>query len=76
MLMIIILLPPHAVYRRSQSMSNIPPIINLLQYREGINGYRPPLHLYREAWTVCGEMSTEVAMQMYIEELQRVSGRL
>ncbi|XP_064396898.1 acyl-CoA-binding domain-containing protein 5-like [Halichondria panicea] len=25
-----------------------------------------------EAWTVCGEMSTEVAMQMYIEELQRV----
>ena len=26
----------------------------------------------REAWTVCGKMSAELAMQMYIEELKQV----
>lgn len=26
----------------------------------------------REAWSVCGKMSTQVAMQMYVEELQQV----
>ena len=28
--------------------------------------------LLREAWTVCGNMSTELAMQMYIDEIKQV----
>ena len=32
--------------------------------------------LSREGWSVCGEMSKEVAMQMYVEELQRVSSNV
>ena len=26
----------------------------------------------REAWTVCGKMSSDLAMQMYVQEFQQV----
>ena len=27
---------------------------------------------FREAWSVCGKMTSELAMQIYVEELQQV----
>jgi len=36
--------------------------------------YCPLAVCYREAWSVCGEMSKDIAMQMYVEELERVGG--
>ena len=29
-------------------------------------------YIYREAWNVCGKMSADLAMQLYVEELQQV----
>lgn len=28
--------------------------------------------VHREAWNVCGKMSADLAMQLYVEELQQV----
>ena len=37
--------------------------------------YRCHILIGREAWSVCGKMSADLAMQMYIQELQQVCER-